>query len=65
MTTLDRRRFLTALAGSVVAAGAVLPMGFPKEPTRWVYYADGLWFNPLYDVASHQAALRTKYGSWP
>ena len=28
---LTRRRFLAALAASVVAAGAALPIGFPKE----------------------------------
>ena len=29
--SLDRRHFLAALAASVVAAGAALPVGFPKE----------------------------------
>ena len=28
---LNRRHFLAALAASVVAAGAALPIGFPKE----------------------------------
>ncbi len=64
MTILDRRSFLAALAGSVVAAGAALPMGFPREPTRWVYYADGLWYDALFDAASHQARLETQYGTW-
>lgn len=29
---LTRRRFLQALAASVVAVGAPLPIGFPEEP---------------------------------
>ena len=29
---LSRRRFIQALAASVVAVGAPLPIGFPKDP---------------------------------
>ncbi len=31
---LDRRRFLQALAASVVAVGGVLPIGFPERTFR-------------------------------
>lgn len=31
---LNRRHFLAALAASVVAAGVVLPIGFPKEVVK-------------------------------
>ena len=31
---LNRRHFLAALAASVVAAGAPLPIGFPKEAVK-------------------------------
>ena len=33
---LTRRHFLAALAASVVAAGAALPVGFPKEIAPWI-----------------------------
>ena len=35
---LTRRHFLAALAASVVAAGAALPVGFPKEigKSEWI-----------------------------
>ena len=40
MVRLNRRCFLQALAASVVAAGAPLPIGFPEKAQRWVYNVD-------------------------
>lgn len=44
---LTRRRFIAALAASVVAVGAPLPIGFPREPSSSINLTQQHMFEEL------------------
>ncbi len=51
---LNRRHFLAALAASVVAAGAALPIGFPKEAVK----PKDVWVRLVVRFADEQAQAK-------
>lgn len=60
--TLTRRRFLSALAASVVAAGAPLPPGFPEELVAAPQFAVIEWMSGRIDLKFDTPADKARAG---